>query len=239
MALPKITSPIYTTKLISTGKEIRFRPFTVKEEKLFLMASESEDLNSSVDTIKQVLNNCILDDIDVDSLPVFDIENLFLNLRARSVGEVVKLKYRCNNIVNDSVCGNTVGIDLNVLEIEPTHYPDHNKKIELTDNLGIVMKYPSLSLLKDFNFKDEVESIIKITTSCIDYIYDADNIYYSKDSSQSELTEFVESLQSSDLEKIKKFFDTMPKMVKQLNFKCSKCGHEDTITVEGIQNFFG
>ena len=101
------------------------------------------------------------------------------------------------------------------------------------------MKYPSLSLLKDFNFKDEVESIIKITTSCIDYIYDADNIYYSKDSSQSELTEFVESLQSSDLEKIKKFFDTMPKMVKQLNFKCSKCGHEDTITVEGIQNFFG
>ena len=135
--LPKIDVPIYEIKLPSTGKTIKFRPFTVKEEKLFLMAYETEDAKYSVDTIFQVLNNCVISEGDIKDLPTFDIEYLFLNLRARSVGEVVKLKYRCNNDVgteeDPKKCNNSVEIELNVLEVEPTRNPTHTSKIEIWD----------------------------------------------------------------------------------------------------------
>jgi hypothetical protein len=143
--LPKIDVPIYNVKLLSTGKNLRFRPFTVKEEKLFLMANESEELVTIVDTIKQILNNCILDEFQIDSLPLFDIEYLFLNIRARSIGEVVNLKYKCNNDVlneetkEETKCNNIVEINLNLLEIEPEKQKAHTTKIEITEKLGIVM----------------------------------------------------------------------------------------------------
>ena len=242
--LPKIDVPIYNVKLLSTGKSLRFRPFTVKEEKLFLMANEGEDLTTVVDTIKQILNNCILDEFDIDSLPLFDIEHLFLNIRARSIGEVVNLKYKCNNDVLDEEtkeekkCNNVVQIDLNVLEIEPNKQEGHTNKIEITEKMGIVMKYPTFEILKKFNEESQADSIIKMTTSCIDYVYDADSIYYAKDFTENELVEFIESMQAKDLEKIKTFFDTMPKIKKDIDFKCNKCGHEEKIELEGIQNFF-
>lgn len=242
--LPKIDVPIYNVKLLSTGKSLRFRPFTVKEEKLFLMANEGEDLTTVVDTIKQILNNCILDEFDIDSLPLFDIEHLFLNIRARSIGEVVNLKYKCNNDVLDEEtkeekkCNNVVQIDLNVLDIQPKKQEGHTNKIEITEKLGVVMKYPNFETLKKFKDVEEADSIIKMTVSCIEYVYDADKIYYAKDTTEEELVEFVESMQSKDLEKIKTFFDTMPKVKKDVDFKCDKCGHEEKIEVEGIQNFF-
>lgn len=141
--LPKIDVPIYTIKLLSNKKELRFRPFSVKEEKLFLMANESEELDTVVDTIKQILTNCIIDEFDVESLPMFDLEYLFLNIRARSISEIVDLKYKCNNKVTDEsgeekTCGNIVEIQLNVLEIEPEKNESHTNKIEITDKLGIV-----------------------------------------------------------------------------------------------------
>lgn len=242
--LPKIDVPIYNVKLLSTGKNLRFRPFTVKEEKLFLMANESEELVTIVDTIKQILNNCILDEIQIDSLPLFDIEYLFLNIRARSIGEVVNLKYKCNNdVLNEETkeekkCNNIVEINLNLLEIEPEKQKAHTTKIEITEKLGIVMKYPNFETLKKFDSVTESDSIIKMTVNCIEYVYDADSIYYAKDSTEEELVGFIESMQSKDLEKIKAFFDTMPKIRKDIDFKCNKCGHEEKIEVEGIQNFF-
>ena len=242
--LPKIDVPIYNVKLLSTGKSLRFRPFTVKEEKLFLMANEGEDLTTVVDTIKQILNNCILDEFDIDSLPLFDIEHLFLNIRARSIGEVVNLKYKCNNDVLDEEtkeekkCNNVVQIDLNVLDIQPEKQEGHTTKIEITEKLGIIMKYPNFETLKKFKDVSEADSIIKMAVNCIDYVYDADKIYYAKDSQEEDLIEFIESMQSKDLEKIKNFFDTMPKIRKDVDFKCNKCGHEEKIEVEGIQNFF-
>jgi len=242
--LPKIDVPIYNVKLLSTGKSLRFRPFTVKEEKLFLMANEGEDLTTVVDTIKQILNNCLLDEFDIDSLPLFDIEHLFLNIRARSIGEVVNLKYKCNNDVLDEEtkeekkCNNVVQIDLNVLDIHPEKQEGHTNKIQITEKLGIVMKYPNFETLKKFKDVSEADSIIKMTVNCIDYVYDADKIYYAKDSQEEDLIEFIESMQSKDLEKIKNFFDTMPKIRKDVDFKCNKCGHEEKIEVEGIQNFF-
>jgi len=243
--LPKIDTPIYEVKLISTGKVVQFRPFLVKEQKLFLMASQSTDEKETIDVVKQVLNNCILSDINVDDLPTFDLEHLFMQLRARSVGEVVNLKYNCNNTLKDDkgedkVCGGLVKFDLNILDIKPTIDPDHNSKIEITDKLGIVMKYPTLGMVKNFdNLQSEsIDTIMDVIVSCIDFIYDDEQMYYAKDSTKEELMEFVDNLQQDDLEKIQKFFTTMPKISKPLDFKCGKCGYEEKIVVEGIQNFF-
>ena len=242
--LPRIDVPIFDVKLFSTGKKVKFRPFTVKEEKLFLIASESDDPQSTITTIKQVLNNCILDDVDLDSLPLFDIELLFLNLRARSIGEIVALNYKCNNNIveedgREHKCGNQVGIELDVLTVVPEVDANHSNKIEINSKLGIVMKYPKMNIIKDSSGKEDIDSVIDMIAGCIDYIYDENNLYYAKDSTKEELVEFLETLQSKDLENIKQFFDTMPKMKKTLDFKCNKCGYEEKIDVEGIQNFFG
>lgn len=241
--LPKIDVPIYTVKLLSTGKPVRFRPFTVKEEKLFLMTNETDDVKAILETTKQVLNNCILDEVDIENLPMFDIENIFLNIRARSVSEIIKLNYKCNNIITDekgedSKCDNLVNVELNVLEIKPEENNQHDKKIVISENVGIVMKYPSFKLFENVNLSDDPNSIIETALKCIDYIYDKDNIYYSKDIPKQELDEFIDSLQSKDLEKIKKFFETMPKLKKQVHFKCKKCEYEENINVEGIESFF-
>lgn len=245
MSLPKIDVPVYSTKLISTGKTIKYRPFTVKEEKLFLMASESEEVDVVVDTVKQVLNNCIVTkNINVDDLPVFDIEYLFLKLRAASVGEVVNLKYKCNNILpasegqEERKCNHVVEIELNVNNIVPDKISINNK-IEITQNMGVVMKYPTFDLLKEYDISDEITATTNMMVKCIDYIYDKENIYYTKDFKNEELVEFVDGMQTKDLDKIREFFESMPKLKKDVDFNCPKCGYEEKISVEGLQNFFG
>jgi hypothetical protein len=242
--LPKIDVPIYETTLISNGQKIKFRPFLVKEQKLFLMASQSDDTKDMVEAIKQVIRNCVLDEIDVDVLPTFDLENLFIQLRARSVNEVVNLSYNCNNkVTNDkgeeNACGNLVKFDVNLLELQPEKNANHTNKIEITDKLGIVLKYPTFNMMEKVDIENnDLSNILDIIISCIDYIYDENNLYYAKDSTKEELTEFIENLQQSDLEKIQEFFTTLPKLKKDLHFHCNKCGYEEDITVEGIQNFF-
>jgi hypothetical protein len=236
--LPKLDVPIYSVNLISTGKPVRFRPFLVKEQKMFLMASESEDSNEMVNIIRQVLKNCVIDEIDIDSLPTFDLEYLFLNLRARSVEEVVDLRYKCNNVIDEKKCSGVVEFKLNLLQIEPTKNEKHKDKIQITENLGICFKYPTFDMLQKYEKLSENEIMIRILVDCIDYIYDKDQIYYSKDSSREELEEFIDNLQQKDLEKFKEFFDTMPEIKKDVQFKCPKCSYEEDITIKGIQNFF-
>lgn len=240
--LPKIDVPIYDLKLISNNKKIRFRPFTVKEEKLFLMAMEANDTETTINTIKQVLNNCVLDDVNIENLPIFDLELLFLNLRAKSIGEEINLKYRCANNVEkegkQEKCNNVVDFSFNVLDILPEKNENHTNKIEINDDLGIVMKYPSFEMLQKYQTNNDFDIILALIIDCIDYVYDKDNIYYAKDTQRNELEEFIDSLQSKELEKLKLFFDTMPKLKKKLDFKCNKCGYEEEIEVEGIQNFF-
>jgi len=193
-----------------------------------------------LNTIKQVVNNCILSDISVDSLPVFDLEYLFLNLRARSISELVTLKYKCNNTVEEEkTCGNIVQFDLNLLDIKPTKESNHTNKIEINDKLGIVMKYPNFEMIEKYKDGKDASVIVNLIIDCIDYIYDAENMYYSKDTSRQELEEFIDSLQTKELEKLKLFFESMPKIKKKLQFKCNKCNHEEDIDVEGIQSFFG
>jgi hypothetical protein len=242
--LPKNTFPTYQVNLISSGKEIEFRPFLVKEQKLLLMASESEDSKTVINSIKQTLKNCIItQDVNLDKLPMFDLEHLFLNLRARSVNEIVDLSYKCNNKIKDekgeeTTCLGLEKFTVNLLEIKPEILPNHNKKITLTDKLGIMMRYPTIELLSSIQADDTSDLIIQLIVDSVDYIFDGDEIYYSKDTSREELVEFIETLQQKDLDKIKEFFDTSPKIKKQLDFKCKKCGHEEKIVVEGINNFF-
>jgi hypothetical protein len=244
MALPKIDVPIYETKLISTGKTVRFRPFLVKEQKLFLMASQSDDAKDVINAIRQVLANCILDsNVDINILPTFDLEHLFMQLRARSVGEIVNLKYVCNNTVKDEknedkICGGLVQIDVNLLEVEPTINSQHLDKIELTENMGVVMKYPNFNIVNNLNIKTEVD-MFNVIIDCIDYIYDKDNIYYAKDTPKKELVDFIESMQQTDLAKIQNFFATAPKIIKKFDFNCPKCNYKEEMVIEGIQNFFG
>ena len=241
--LPKLDVPIYTINLISTGKPVRFRPFLVKEQKLFLMAAESTDGNEMVGVIRQVLRNCVLDEMDVDSLPTFDLEYLFMNLRARSVEEIVDLRYKCNNTLKDEngedkKCSGVVEFKLNLLEVEPTKNPNHKNKIQLTENLGIAFKYPTFEMIQKYEKMNENEVMLKILVDCIDYVYDKESVYYSKDSTKEEMEEFIDNLQQKDLEKFKDFFDTMPEIKKDVHFKCPKCAYEEDIAIKGMQNFF-
>jgi len=242
MALPKIDLPIYEANLISLNKKVKFRPFLVKEQKLFLMAAQSDELQDTVKSIKQVLKNCVLDDIDIDSLPLFDLEYLFLQLRARSVGEVSSLRYTCNNIIKDGEneekkCGGIVKLDLNLLDIQPVKNENHTNIIKLSEKLGMTMRYPSFSILEDLKIESESD-LLKLLVGCIQSIYDEDQVYYAKDVSEEELIEFIDNLQQSDIQKVQEFFLTMPKLEKVMDFDCPKCGYHEEIKLEGIQNFF-
>lgn len=239
MNLPKIDVPIFSVELPSTKEKVTFRPFLVKEQKLFLMNAENNDSKETINVIRQVLKNCVISSIDIDALPVFDLEYLFLNLRARSISEVVNLKYKCNNTVEDKVCGTVNEININVLEIKPTVYPEHTNKIQLTDNVGICMKYPTFEMLNEMAGKSEGDVIMETIYNSIDYIYDNESVYQAKDISKKEIEDFIDNIQQKDLEKLRVFFDTMPKIKKEIEYKCKKCDYQEKIILEGIQDFFG
>lgn len=241
--LPKIDVPIYEVKLTSTNQVVKFRPFLVKEQKLFLMASQSENETDVVESIKQILNNCVLtENFKVEELPIFELEYLFLQLRARSVGEIVNLKYSCNNTVTsetgeEKTCGGVVKCNVNVLNIVPNKSEGHSNKIEITEKLGMVMKYPSFKTMEKYESKGDME-YLDLIIDCIDFVYDEEQVFYVKDTPKEELVEFVESMTTKDFEKIEKFFQTMPRNYADINFKCPKCGYVEDIEVEGLQNFF-
>jgi hypothetical protein len=245
MGLPKIDVPIYEITLPLLQKKVKIRPFRVKEEKILLMAMESEDDAAVLLAIKQIVNNCCVDDLDVDSLPVLDLEYMFLQLRARSIGEIIDLQYRCNNDVDNEdetkKCGNIIKLNFNALEVQPEFDVEHTKKIQLTQKLGVVMKYPDFKLvnkISNLSNLSDADVIAKTISGCIDYIFDNDSVYYAKDATDEELLDFVDSLTREQFAKIQEFFDTVPKMKKNLTFKCSKCGYEEELVLEGIQSFF-
>jgi hypothetical protein len=233
MALPKVATPKYSLKLPSDGRAVNYRPFLVKEEKILLMAVESGNEKELSDAVKTIINNCIesSDSIDVKTLPVFDIEYLFLNLRAKSVGESVKLKLKCKNEKCEHEC--LVGINLSSVDVTKTE--GHDNKIQLTDDIGVIMKYPTFGML---DLPDIKKNPLKVVNMCIDKIYDSKSVHEAKDSTDEELSEFVDSLNHLQFEKIQKFFETMPKMQKTVDFKCDSCLTENSLTVERLQDFF-
>jgi len=241
MALPKLDVPIYELKLPSNNKKISYRPFLVKEEKILLMAMEGEDNKEITTSIKQIVNNCILTkNIDVDKLPLFDIEYILLNLRGKSMGDTIKTNYIHKNDDEKKCKPTEIEIDVNTIKIKKD--PTHDPKIQLTNSVGIVMSYPDIDMMtKISDLSGGTHSVVAfdLIAKCIDQIYDEENVYNNTDHTPDELQEFLERLTPDQFKKIEHFFITIPKMYKDIEFKCGSCGHIEEIKLEGLASFFG
>jgi len=238
MPLPKISTPTYELELPSTGKKIKYRPFLVKEEKVLIIAMESEDNKQITNAIKDVLSSCILTrGVKVDELSTFDIEYLFLNVRGKSVGEEVEVLVTCPD---DGVTQVPIVITLDEIKV---HIDEkHNKDIKLDDTHILRMKYPSMSefIKNNFTADDEigVAQTFELIASCIEQIYSDDESWSAKDCSRKELNEFVESLNSKQFKEIEKFFETMPKLSHTMKVKNPNTGVESDVVLEGLASFF-
>lgn len=238
MPLPKIEHPVHEVYLKSLDKNIRFRPFLVKEEKLLLIAKEAENLKEITSTIKQIITNCCIDEIDVDNLPTFDVEMFFLHLRINSVGETAQMIYTCNNVVEDKVCGNPTEFDLLLKNIKYKDTENHSNIIKLTENVGVKFNYPSISIPQaalDDKFDDGGYEII---AEYLDYIYDQDQVYKKDSVTKEELMAFFDNLTLDQVQNIKQFFLTSPRVVLEQELACSKCQFVHNVNVEGILSFF-
>jgi hypothetical protein len=239
MALPKIDAPVYELDLPLSKKHIRFRPFLVKEQRNLMMALESDDKGNIEKNVRQVLHNCTLTEgIEIDDLPILDVEYYFLQLRARSVGEVVENKYKCENLVDEKPCGNLMESNLNLLDIKVNMPENQSDVIQLNDKLSIKLKYPEFSILSA-DISSATDLAFSMIVNSIEYIFDGEQYYYAKESSPEELTEFVESLNQQQFSKIEDFFSNLPTLNKNIQIDCNKCGFHHTIEVEGLESFFG
>lgn len=237
MALPIIETPKYETKLPSTGKKVQFRPYLVKEEKILMIASESEDPVQITNAVKDVVRACTFDKLDPDKLTTFDLEYIFLKLRSKSVGESSKINIKCEKCEKST----TVEINLDEIEIDMSKKP--SGKVQLTETIGLNLVYPSMRVATRLSQKqndNKAESAMDVVISCIDSIFDDKKIYPASESTREELLQFVESLNQNQFGKIQEFIQSMPKLQHTVNFKCAnkECGCDNSIVLEGIANFF-
>jgi hypothetical protein len=238
MPLPKISTPTYELELPSTGETIQYRPFLVKEEKVLVIALESEETKQITTAIKTVIKNCILTKgIKVEALPTFDIEYLFLNIRGKSVGETVEVNVICPDDEETQV---SVTIDLDEIKVQKDD--EHTNQVKVDDNIMMVMKYPSLDqfIKNNFDFKDQsaMDQSFELIASCIDSICSGEEVWAAADCTKKEVTEFLESMNSSQFKGIEKFFDTMPKLSHTITVKNPKTKVESEVVLEGLSSFF-
>ena len=239
MPLPKISTPTHELVLPSTGKKVKYRPFLVREEKILILALESEDTKQITNAIKTILKECISTrGVKVDDLPTFDIEYLFLNIRGKSVGEALDLMVTCPDD------GETqVPIKIFIDEIQIQKNPKHNKDIKLDENLTLRMKYPSLNQFIqnnfDFSQDDSVDASFDIISSCIDQVYSEEESWAASDCTKKELKEWIETLNTNQFKEVESFFSTMPKLSHTIKIKNPKTEVENEVTLEGLTSFFG
>ena len=240
MPLPTIETPTYELKLYSSNKKVKYRPFLVKEEKVLIIALESKDQSAITNAVKEVLKKCILTKgIDVDNLPTFDIEHLFLNIRAKSIGEDIKLTVTCPDD-NETKVQVTIYVD----EIKVNKPRGHTKDVVLDDKMTLRMKYPSLNQFIENNFdtEDEAETMVdktfKVVADCMDTIFTGEDAWDAKDYTPSERLEFVEQLNSQQYKKVEKFFSTMPKLSHKIEVVNPNTKKKGSIILEGLADFF-
>ena len=238
MPLPKIATPTYELELPSTGKSIKYRPFLVKEEKVLVIALESEDNKQITNAIKAVLKSCVLTKgIKVETLPTFDIEYLFLNIRGKSVGEELDVTLICPDDGETEV---SVQIDLDDIQIQKND--DHTNQVKLDNSLMMELRYPSLDqFIKsnfDFDDKNQMDQSFALIASCIDKIYSEDEVWATADCTKKEMNDFLESMNSSQFKEIEKFFETMPKLKHEIKITNPKPGVESDVVLEGLASFF-
>ena len=234
MALPKLNTLTYELELPSTGEKLKYRPFLVKEQKALMIAQESEDNKALENTFAQILNDCVLDDIDPYVMPMFDIEYVFLRIRGKSVGEKVKLNVLCPDDEKTRV---DVEIDLEKVDVQMDE--NHTNIINLTEDIKLVMRYPCLKDMSGFDNKGEVSSIFDMIKRCVHEIHDGETVYNKVDISEKELDEFIDSMSTENFEQVSKFFNTMPKLFHEIEVKNPKTKKKNKIPIEGLQSFFG
>ena len=234
MALPKMNTARYDAYVPSLGKTVKFRPYLVKEEKILMIALESTDQQQVLGAVKDVIRSCVLDNIDVDKLAIFDIESLFLKLRSKSVGEGIDLNIKCKE------CDVENPVFINVEDIEDPELNDDDKLVKLTDTVGVTMRYPSFADIEKFKEEEleTVSGVMSLLTDCIETIYDEENVHEASKQSKKELTEFVESLSSEQFQGMSSFFENMPSISHDLKFDCASCKEHNTIELRGLQSFF-
>ena len=234
MPLPNIVTPEFVTNLPSTKQQIKFRPFLVKEEKVLLMAQEGKDQDEITTAVINILQACIKDEIDIKSLPLFDIEWLFLQLRSKSVSEVIELSFRHSEKED---CNHRNDIEVNIDDIKVQYDEKHSNKIELENGIGLEMYYPSLAVAAAFSKTEfTVDDVFEMIVNSVKTVYDAEKVY--NDFTRDELVKFLENLNQNHLKKFMDFFETMPKVKHTIKFKCQKCGEELSYDLEGLMDFF-
>lgn len=235
MPLPKIDQPLFELTVPSNKDKIKFRPFTVKEEKILLIAQESKEMQQAILAIKQILTNCI-QDYDIDKLAVFDLEYILMQIRAKAINDLLKFK------VTDPETDESVELELNVNDIEIIRDESHNNKISISDDILIVMGYPTIDFLVELqsneeNKRDEGAALFDLMRICIQSVVEGDNVYKLKDFTEKEVNDFIDSLNSTVLSQVKQFFDTIPKMKYEKKY-VTKDGKEKTFVAEGTETFF-
>jgi hypothetical protein len=239
--LPRIETPTYEITIPSTGKITRFRPFLVKEEKILLMAQQGEDLEEKIQAIKQIIRNCMIEDIDIDTLATFDIEYIFVHLRSKSVGNIINLTYKRSECpdkeggVGD--CTLPFTMDLETVKVEDQS-ETHTKTIELTDRISIEMKYPDFKILNSIMLSENYEDIVSVIAGCVEYITEVDEVINTNDYSIEEIVEFIENLTQQQFGLINDFFETMPETSCGVNIRCRNCGYTKEMKVSGVADFF-
>lgn len=233
MALPKLASAKYELTIPSTGEKIEYRPFLVKEEKALLMAQTSGEQTDILRAVKEVINACTFDKVDANNLPTFDLEYIFINLRAKSIGEVVDLVITCPDD------GETkVSTKVNLMDVKCINEVGHDTNIRLTDEIGMIMDYPKVDSVQSLNLDDEVESMFSVIKTCIRQVYDSNNVYEKIDMAEEDLNEFVESMTHEQFEKVQEFFNTMPKVKHSVKVTNPKTKVESEVVLQGMQDFF-
>ena len=237
MALPKLTTPTYELEVPSTDEKISYRPFLVKEEKILLIAMESGKNEDIVNAIKQIVSECTFNKLKLGTMPMFDIEYIFLNIRAKSIGEVSKLRLLCPDDKKTYA-----DIEVNLEEVQVQVDKDHTNKIELTDSMGMIMTYPTIDSFMDTGLQTITASnMLEVIGSCILQIYEdnGEKVYEGKDQTPKELNEFIEQLSSQQFKQVQKFYDTMPKLKHTIKVKNPKTKKTSEITLQGLNDFFG
>ena len=236
MPLPKIEVPQYELTMPSSGELVKYRPFLVREEKILLVALESEEGKDVLNAVKDIVSACTFDKVDLGKLPMFDVEYIFLNIRAKSIGEVSKLRLKCPD---DEETFADIELDLSEVMVQVNE--GHSPKIELTDEMGLIMKYPSIDSFSDTGITDiTADNMLEVISSCIYQVYDkkGEEVFDAKDQTKKELTEFVESLNTTQFRAVQKFFDTMPKLKHTVELENPKTKVKSKIVLEGLNDFF-
>jgi hypothetical protein len=241
MALPKLDVPTYEIVLPVSKTKIKFRPFLVKEQRNLLIAIESNESATIQQNVKDILYNCTLTEgIDIEKLPIIDVEFYFINLRAKSVGEIVESKYKCNNMVGDKECGNVMETEVDLQNIVVQTNDSVSPEIQLTPQITIKLKYPEFGIVQDSLKYDSIaETTFNMIAESIEYIYDGEQFYYGAEAEPGEMLEFVEGMNQEQFSKVENFFNNLPKLKKEIEIDCSKCGYHHKIEVEGLESFFG